>query len=73
MDDGRSEGLNTLNVTQFVNQLCHWDHLWRKGPEPIACHFLVIEVEAQIEKMGFWVCNSSIQLVSVNLSYIEKL
>ena len=47
--------------------------MWRKSSKPVACRFLDIEVEAQIGERGFRVCNSSIQLVSVNYSQGENL
>jgi len=38
-----------------------------KGSKPVTCRFLDIKLEAQIGERSFQICNSSIQVVSVNL------
>jgi len=56
------------------NEVMFYAEMWHKGSKPVACRFLDIELEAQIGgERGSRVGNSSIQLVSVNLSYVEKL
>ena len=57
-------------LTPYVSDSAHLscERLWLKVSKPVTCPFLDIELEAQIGEKGFRVCNSSIQLVSLNLS-----
>jgi len=56
-------------MINFSAYLCYT--VISKGSKPVACCFLDTELEAKIGGRGFRVCNSSIQLVSVNLLQVK--
>ena len=66
----------TINHWQTIDCLLVWSldlvrnlsaQMWCKGSKLVACHFLDNDLDTQIGERDFRVCNSSIQLVSVNL------